>query len=174
MPNCASPKCGRTQSWTCDTTCVLPTEFIDPTTQTCLQCDSSCATCSSTDLHCDTCKEPRYLTATNECVLKCPIPKYEIDETHTCEDDCPDSKFKHDIDRKCYLTCPLGYYGNVQTKMCVDTCPDGMWADKVRSLCKFCQLNCKKCSGSETACGNVCSRDWLIGATCSNPSCKFL
>ena len=148
------------------------TEFIHPITRTCMSCDLSCGTCSS-NIHCDSCIGSRYLTSSNECVLLCPSPKYGVDETNTCENDCPDSKFKHNVDRKCYITCPEIYFGDIQMKMCVEICPDGMWADAKSKLCKFCLFNCAKCKDEETACDGICSRNWLTGSTCINPSCNL-
>ena len=166
------PTCGRIQTRTCDTACYLLTEFIDPITRICKPCDLPCEKCSVSSFHCDSCMNPRYLTSKNECVLICPAPKYVDDESKTCNNDCSSLKFKHDVDRKCYKTCPEMYYGDFNTKKCVGICPDDTWPDSNSKLCKFCGFNCGKCNGEETACGGICSQNWLIGETCNIPSCN--
>ena len=169
-PGTGTEIAGNPETNVCEPNCPHPNQYIDPVDKIWKYCDSSCETCLVNEFNCQTCTGDRFLSG-SDCVTLCPVPKYGKIETHKCEDDCIDSKFKHDVDRLCYTVCPAPYYGNEMNKMCEDPCPDGFYKDATTNRCKFCFFNCLKCNGGYTACTS-CKYDWLTGATCIEPSCE--
>ena len=122
-------------------------------------------------MNCLSCTGIRYLEG-NVCQTKCSLGLYGVLSSHTCESDCEDQYFQHDIDRLCYLICPSGFFGDVENKKCTSDCSEGRFSNPKTVRCDYCDFNCLNCNEIAKNCVG-CKYSWLIGDECFNPYCNF-
>ena len=145
--------------------------FLDPSDNTCKQCDSSCSTCSGSATFCLTCANSR-LASSGSCVATCPSNTFSSSGVClTCHSDC--------------ATCSGGAFNQCSScppdrpvltgGRCLPTCAQNQYFDKATSTCQVCDSSCASCSGpgssSCLACGDS-NNKVLRAGSCVNASCK--
>ena len=176
-----------TTSYTCDFSC--PYGFYsDNLTNTCKECDSSCATCSngsSTD--CNSCASGYYKSSNGAC-LQCNSKCQSCIVLATNCISCPPSLGTVLYLNDCISQCPNGYYNRTQDNSCqkcdssclqcvnqtvsdCTKCDDGLYVSGIPfGACLTCDFNCKTCNISSTNCTSCTSPAYLnlIDNTCEN------
>ena len=145
--------------------------FLDPTDNTCKQCDASCSSCSGSSNFCLTCANSQ-LASSGSCVASCPSNTFSSSGVCiTCHPDC--------------ATCSGGAFNQCSScpsnrpvltnGRCLPTCAQNQYFDKTTSTCQACDSSCSSCSGpgpaSCLACGDS-NNEVLKGGSCVNASCK--
>ena len=168
--------------------CNVQGYYIDTTTGTCNQCDSTCLTCSAAgSTNCLTCPSGAYLdTSDNTCnqcdstcqtcsasgptsCLSCPAEAY-LDTTHhtcsVCDSTCQTCNAFGPTD---CLTCPSGTYLLSSNHSCVACNIQGYYANPAAGTCSQCDITCITCNATgPTNCLSCSSGTYLLS---SNHSC---
>lgn len=152
--------------------CVLQcpvSQYMDPSSRSCFQCDRTCLECKDSPTRCINCEEGLFLRYDNNCVTDCGIGFYGNKERRQCQPcstscrSCEDGS-RSDVCTSCYdafklngsncvQTCPKGMYlyeDDTIVMKCVNSCPKAHLEET--GMCVKCAAKCDSCSTTPDNC----------------------
>ena len=172
--SCNSGAFLRPSSTTCASGCI-PGYWGDTSSNTCVQCNTSCSGCTGPNNNqCSTCNSGYFLQPSGTgCLDSCPNGCWGNTDSHTCEScNTACSICTGPSDTQC-SACNSGYFLQPapDDTSCLTTCQTGYWKDTTNHVCTPCNAACEAClDGTHTQCSS-CNSGFFLQPLPSTSTC---